>query len=240
MDNTDVKKYLSVKRLEKYKDTNEITAIKYHFLNTKLCETFYCSLSYLEIVLRNKIDFVFSKYFGEDWIFDSQYLIGHNIETMKRARETLSQNGQNQDDKNNLIAELPFGFWTLLFKSEYKDKIWNTNKNILKDIFEYQKETLILTKTSSELNLIREYRNKIFHYGSILENSLNNSKHIDFIDINNLIKRYLKLISGNTISNKLKKIDRFNDVFNETKNTDLIKKIIIKHQEKMLLKKAKK
>lgn len=139
MDNIDIKKYLSVKRLEKYKNTIENIAIENHFLNTRICETFYCSLSYLEIVLRNKIDLVFSKYFGDDWIFDSKYLIGHNIETMKRARDTLSQNGKDQNDKNNLIAELPFGFWTLLFKAEYKDKIWNTNKNILKDIFEYQK-----------------------------------------------------------------------------------------------------
>ena len=52
---------LSEKRLAKYKDISKENAVVCHLYNCELAESFYSSLSYFEIILRNKIDKVFSK-----------------------------------------------------------------------------------------------------------------------------------------------------------------------------------
>lgn len=46
---------LSEKRLAKYKDIGKENAIACHLFNCELAESFYSSLSYFEIILRNKI-----------------------------------------------------------------------------------------------------------------------------------------------------------------------------------------
>ena len=56
---------LSQKRLDKYKGVSKEDAVKCHLYNCELAEAFYSSLYYFEIILRNKIDLVFSKYLGE-------------------------------------------------------------------------------------------------------------------------------------------------------------------------------
>ena len=76
---------LSEKRLAKYKGISKENAIACHLFNCELAESFYSSLSYFEIILRNKIDKVFSKYLGEDWIFKDEYIIGRNQDNMKNA-----------------------------------------------------------------------------------------------------------------------------------------------------------
>ena len=52
---------LSQKRLDKYKGVSKEDAVKCHLYNCELAEAFYSSLYYFEIILRNKIDLVFSK-----------------------------------------------------------------------------------------------------------------------------------------------------------------------------------
>lgn len=74
---------LSEKRLAKYKGIGKENAIACHLFNCELAESFYSSLSYFEIILRNKIDKAFSKYLGDDWIFKDEYLIGRNQDNMK-------------------------------------------------------------------------------------------------------------------------------------------------------------
>ena len=46
---------LSKKRLAKYKGIAKEDAFKCHLLNSELAESFYSSLSYFEIILRNKL-----------------------------------------------------------------------------------------------------------------------------------------------------------------------------------------
>lgn len=46
---------LSEKRLAKYKGIGKENAIACHLFNCELAESFYSSLSYFEIILRNKI-----------------------------------------------------------------------------------------------------------------------------------------------------------------------------------------
>lgn len=214
----DIEDLISTRRLLKYQGVKETAAVDGHLFNTELCETFYPSLCALEIVLRNKIDFILSKHFGNSWIFKPKYYLSRNKAKMAKAIRALIRNRQDKKNKNNLVAELSFGFWTFLFTPHYKN-IWNKG-GLLQELFEYKKETIVLSKICAELNTIRHYRNKIFHYGAIL----NSRKNPNCIMVHNLIRKYLKDLSGKTIINQLNKIDRFNEILNSGIDKGIIKR----------------
>ena len=88
--------FLSEKRLSKYGDPNKPQTVEEYFFNVELCESLYPLLSQFEVALRNKIDAVFSKYMGENWIFD-----------FVRQDEKLTEE-KNITDRNEIDRHLDF------------------------------------------------------------------------------------------------------------------------------------
>ncbi|MBR4932695.1 MAG: hypothetical protein IKZ02_06695, partial [Alphaproteobacteria bacterium] len=111
---------------------------------------------------------VLSKYLGEDWIFNPQYIIGRNKDNMATAISHMKDTKKNPKDKDHIISELSLGFWVYLFLPSYEDIIWKKHPEMLNEIFDKAKSKLNLNKTFYRLNRIKMYRNKIFHYGSLL------------------------------------------------------------------------
>ena len=132
----EIKDLLSEKRLAKYKDFGKNKACVCHLYNCELAQSFYSSLSYFEIILRNKIDIVFSRYFGQDWIFQKEYSIGKNQENMKNALNHIHDTKKNITDRNHIISELSLGFWVYLFSPQYSSAIWKKHPHILQEIFD--------------------------------------------------------------------------------------------------------
>lgn len=216
----DIVQLISQKRLDKYQGMDTKKAFEYHLYNSELSESFYPSISYFEIILRNKIDFVFSKYLGNDWLFDEQYILDKNIFAMETAKHKLSHDKKDANNKNHIISELSFGFWTFLFSSAYERVIWNKHPNILIEIFNEAKDKLILSKTAARINRVRIYRNKIFHYGSLLclDNEL-----LKPAKMHNMIYSMIKDLGAKKILNHIIKFDRFNEKYNKGKNLKILK-----------------
>lgn len=68
-------------------------------------------LSQFEVALRNKIDLVFSRHMGTDWIFD-----------FVRSDPKLTDE-QNITDRNELIDSMTFAFWSRLFMVDQEERI---------------------------------------------------------------------------------------------------------------------
>lgn len=83
----DIETFISARRLAKYAKPTVKEVFAAHLYNSELAESFYQSLSYFEIILRNKIDAVFSKHLGENWIFNPAYLIGKNADTFQKNQK---------------------------------------------------------------------------------------------------------------------------------------------------------
>jgi hypothetical protein len=201
---------LTENRLKKYSHFPQNLAVRCHLYNTQLCESFYSSLSYLEILLRNKIDLVFSEHFGANWIFDEKFHRGRNQKThFDSALRTLTNDKKDMTNKNNLIAELPFGFWTAYFDL-YDYKIWSDG--LLFEVFDSYpgKKVLNLNFIRRNLNDIRRYRNKVFHYGSIVICS-ESQKNCRLM--HRIIFDYITAVAGNSILERISKIDTFNNVY---------------------------
>ncbi|MHA1540688.1 MAG: hypothetical protein ACTSXL_04225 [Alphaproteobacteria bacterium] len=217
----------SQKRLNKYKiketDSNK-KAFERHLFNSKLAESFFPSLSYFEIILRNKIDKVFSGYFGDGWIFDTRFHLKSNKTAFDFAFNRVERLGKDTNDKNHIISEINLGFWTFLFSSKYNAIIWDNNSKIIKEIFEHAKKEVCFDFIESQLNRIRLYRNKVFHYDAIMLETKGFFMHAQ---IHNLLNKMIQEIGGKGILSKIKKIDNFNSVYKECKE----KGFIIKKKE---------
>ncbi len=211
---------LSQKRLDKYKGISKEDAFKCHLYNSELAESFYQSLSYFEIILRNKIDIVFSKYLGEDWILNPKYILGRNKDNMATALVHMKDTKKNPTDKNHIISELNLGFWVYLFLPIYENVIWKPYPQMLEEIFDKAKSKIILNKTFYRLNRIKMYRNKIFHYGSLLAitDELSNPAKM-----HNTIYSMLKDLSANKLLKEIKRIDTFNEKYIKGKKLGILK-----------------
>ena len=205
---------LSEKRLAKYK------GIACHLFNCELAESFYSSLSYFEIILRNKIDKVFSKYLGDDWIFKDEYIIGRNQDNMKNALAHIKDTKKNSTDKNHIISELNLGFWVYLFLPAYSDVVWKKHPQVLQEIFDGCKDISVLSRIFNKLNRIRMYRNKIFHYGSLLVVAEENRPE----KVHNLIYRMVGDLNAPKLLKELRKIDSFNEKYLKGKNLGILKR----------------
>lgn len=209
---------LSEKRLAKYKGISKENAIACHLFNCELAESFYSSLSYFEIILRNKIDKIFSKHLGDDWIFKDEYIIGRNRDNMKSALIHIKDTKKSSKDKNHIISELSLGFWVYLFLPAYNDVIWKKHPQILQEIFDGNKNKLVLEVIFSKLNIIRMYRNKIFHYGSLLTDDKNPPARM-----HNLIYNTIKELNAQKLLKQLKAVDTFNEKYQKGKRLKYLK-----------------
>ncbi len=131
--------------------------------NIEISQSFYSSLSILEISLRNGINKSFSEYFSNN----SWHRENLPMELSKQVKEIEIKLTRSRKDPtiDRIVAELNFGFWTMLFNRKYAKIFW---KPLLK-VFPYiPKENRKRTIVSSKLNHIRTFRNRIYHYDPII------------------------------------------------------------------------
>lgn len=218
----EIEALLSAKRLAKYQGLSKEDAFKCHLFNSELAESFYKSLSYFEIILRNKIDKVFSKYLGQDWIFDKQYHIGKNENHFNDALQRIEREKGTSylHNRDCVISELVFGYWSFLFSSAYKEVLWNKYPKMLEEIFENSKDAVKLSKISYDINKIRLYRNKVFHYGSLLVYMDNYDKPQH---IHNVVYNLLKIMGAVKLSKIIRGIDSFDAVYMKGKSLKILK-----------------
>ena len=155
------KKFITNVRLQNYKDFEEY---KQNLYNS---EKSYILLSIFEVSLRNSIDSYFKQKISPNWL-ESVFLHKDTKQKIDEAKNKILQRRETiTHDK--IIAELPLGFWTSLFRKSY------VNLMRIKDIkhifpnMPSKKEKLINRNIlDKKLNHIRKFRNRVFHYEKIL------------------------------------------------------------------------
>jgi len=160
---------ISKERLEKYSlifDTTDKTIIIHKYLlNTELAKALYFSIQTLETTLRNNIHNVLSKQLeNEKWFEDEAFLNPRLKIKIDDAKRKIHKS--KELTAGRIISELSFGFWTYLFGREYEQKIWNKN---IKQIFpNIPKQMATRRNLSERINTIRNLRNKVFHFDTII------------------------------------------------------------------------
>ncbi|MBL7664987.1 MAG: Abi family protein [Bacteriovoracaceae bacterium] len=191
---------LSDKRLDGYRGgtRNDLQMILHRYnYNIELSNEFYPFLSIFEVAFRNSLHLSWGKHFQDsNWICNYKKYSLAIIETSKieDAIDELT-NKRKPINGDGLIAELNLGFWVNLFDHRYLE----INKKTIKDSFpNATNKQRDIFRIKSQLNDIRNLRNRIFHHEPIwnwnnLEDFLNNLKNfILWMDKDLLLPRVVK------------------------------------------------
>lgn len=133
--------------------------------NIETSQEFYGLLSILEITLRNKIDQSCKLYFKNDnWLTE---VIPNELSHQINENKNRLIKSKKEITNSRILAELNFGFWTILFNRKYAKVFW---KPLHRIFINMPKENKKRTEVSSRLNHIRVFRNRVYHYEPIIWN----------------------------------------------------------------------
>jgi len=209
---------ISKDRLDEYgkflKTNKTKTILIYYILNSEISKSLYIPLQNLEVALRNSMHKTLSSYYKtEEWYDEVGLLEQKELNKINEVKVKL-KNSKETITPSKIIAELSFGFWTMLFSKKYEQKIWNKHiKNIFPNMPNHARKRKVI---APQINAIRYFRNKVFHFQQIIDK---HNLEVIHIDILNFIKWLNLALYDVTIE-----FDEFNNICkNETKNT--IKKL---------------
>ena len=142
-------------------------------MNIRVSNAFNYPLEILEVILRNSINSILIKYYGNKW-YEEDFLLNKHKETIKDVIDLLKQN-KKDINLNNIISNVSFGFWVDFFHLKYKNifgnKLMETFNQCLDPNFVNRK----LSKVKNNIrNRIAHRENMIKYdimnnYGSILQ-----------------------------------------------------------------------
>lgn len=209
---------ISGPRLDKYRgaDSTELEVLTYCLFNTALCESFYPSLQFLEVGLRNSIYNALHFTTKDPKWFKSAMMCNRCLEDVETAENTLIDNGKDPDDPNAVVAELNFGFWVRLFNKHYQIPLWNNKAFHSRALPNASSLERVRYKLAVRLDEIRRFRNRVFHHERILPSDLR-SQHTKIIEMIGWIST--ELATAHNL------VDRFDNVYCATYYTQLQKSL---------------
>jgi hypothetical protein len=214
-------KYLAEKRLQTYlhnSNYNKEKAVELYEWNNKISKSLYTPLSYIEIILRNVCSKKFEKELGDQWYKNTKMLNGDNPEkgqwakgkieeTERKILKHKAQKGINnyKITSDDIVSNLEFGFWTNLFVSNYGDTIW---RPYLQFIFKNTQRKDLL----KFLDSIKDLRNRIFHFESIIFDKELEQKHGKIIEM-------IRSMTDGDVHSHVQLVDDFSSLYEECKKT---------------------
>lgn len=171
---------LSITRLDGYKggSRNDLDTILHRYnYNIELSNEFYPLLCIFEVAFRNSIHLAWATHFQ-----DSSWICNHTKHSLASIENSKIQEAMDEltskkkrINENEIIAELNLGFWVNLFDIRYLE----INKKTIKEHFpNATNKQRDIYRIKSQLNDIRNLRNRIFHHEPIWDwNNLN-----EFVD----------------------------------------------------------
>jgi hypothetical protein len=164
-----LEKSISVDRLSHYSNVyntkDKKVIIQKYLLNVELSKALYLPIQNLEITFRNNLHRVLSQNLKNEFWFDDENFLSPRLKIkIDEARNKIHKS--KEQTAGRIISELSFGFWTYLLGTDYEQKIWN---RYVKFVFpNIPKNMAIRKKLSEKINTIRNLRNKIFHFDTII------------------------------------------------------------------------
>ncbi|MFN8769252.1 MAG: hypothetical protein ACK5Z5_04070 [Neisseriaceae bacterium] len=158
--------FISNKRMSKYKNDVEYVG------NIKFSQFCYPLLHYFEITLRNKINSFYAKKYGSNWLITPPSILKYDISVMTRINE-IKEKYRTSISNDDIIANLTLGFWVELFNPKYllRTQLYKEQVNSVFGISAKNIHKDYLIKLHNELNTIRGFRNRIFHFEKVFNNT---------------------------------------------------------------------
>ena len=164
-----MRKTSSVPRLNAYaRATNHdlAAAERLYWWNIEVSGAFYGPLHCLEVALRNTIHDEFRVAFARDDWWAAAPLQDHGLHMVAGVRDKCVKRGRRHVSADDIVAELPFGFWTSLLsnnrRSQYDRRLWVPCLHRAFRHYRGQRRDL-----HDHLEAMRLLRNRIMHHEPI-------------------------------------------------------------------------
>ena len=169
MNSNELEKLFGQSRVQKYKSLNQ----EWLYLcekNIDISESFYRKLYIFETFLRNRIDAEFTKTLGENWLVFGSTTLDFKIKEVQKIEEVYKRFKNKNLTHTVVLENLTFGFWVGIFHAYYNRQIWGKKDcNMMARIFPHLTEKQrAFQKISKDIDTIRKFRNKIFHFADVL------------------------------------------------------------------------
>jgi hypothetical protein len=175
---------LSSARLEAYRllpsDTHRMLLGRYRW-NVALCMSLYPVLGYLEVAFRNSIHRALTGILGTPAWFDvsPHALKPDEQDVIATAKKALRQRGVAVEP-DRMVAELSFGFWTGLLRTEYEQVLW---PRLLATVFPgMPRRHRTRSAVSARMHMVRRLRNRVFHHEPIWRLQFLTQRHDELRD----------------------------------------------------------
>lgn len=181
---------VSAKRFEPYiadGASGEVGVARYA-LNIALSEALYPAIHCLEIAIRNSIhDELTLTSDRADW-YDSITVLSQNqirlIEVAKKStREKYDKSRRSSKalQPDDIVAELPLGFWTAFFNKKANSRLAS---QLLRPVFRHAPRRLVqLNSIRERAERFRTLRNRVFHHERIVHWNDLSHQHSEIIEM---------------------------------------------------------
>ena len=162
-----IRKALSGARFESHRnlagDSDDLIFVRYQW-HAALCEHFYTPLQILEVALRNSFNDAMMPIFGTDWLTATpQWLRKNERDDVSKSYQFLQERSR-PITQDRMVQEMSFGFWVSLLNSEYETLFHKLGSRVFPGL---PKSSRTRSVVSNRFNMIRQLRNRIFHFRRI-------------------------------------------------------------------------
>lgn len=202
---------ISTKRFQPYVADGEETKIGVarYALNIALSESLYPAIHCLEIAIRNSIHSELCRLTGKaDWYATALELSQNQLRLIEEAKSKLrdkfsiSRRSLQAIEPDDVIAELPLGFWTAFFNKRASMRLAS---QLLKPVFRHAPRRAIqINHIRERAERFRTLRNRVFHHERIVHWSDLPAQHAEITEM-------LRWISPE-LASICQKHDRFEEV----------------------------
>ncbi|MCF8307452.1 MAG: hypothetical protein K9I68_00435 [Bacteroidales bacterium] len=215
MDYTKLEYYLSKPRLNRFLQAtgSHSKAQKLYRINLRVSQEFYPVLNLFEIFFRNTVYQCVAIYFSNpNWIIteksgfmSDQSLSSSNYflkKSVQKAERAIRRKG-SPITAGKVVAEQSLGFWTSLYDPHHYRLVGGSPIQGFPNKPAYANRRFI----NQKLNIIREFRNRVYHNEPICFNNV----HVEFSHAKHIEDEIYDLL--NWIDSDLTKyVDYFNDI----------------------------
>lgn len=154
------------------------TAVNYLW-NVQLAEALYCSLSAVEIALRNALHDTLARQVGTPTWYNQRGLLERNRLTAVRRAEKRVQDYGDLVTPDRVISQLTFDYWVTILSRNYSVRLWQgQNAAPLKNAFMRIPKNMRQRQTIHQhCNGIRELRNRAFHHDPLFDDPHLRQRH---------------------------------------------------------------
>ncbi len=159
-------------RIYSYLEENDtpLMVLKRYHMNIILSQAMIPVLHYFEILLRNQLDMVLKKNYGEKWLLTLPHSLMISDKDIKKISEIINKirrERRNEISHDDILSQMTFGFWCAFFHKRYDPVLWH-RKNALKNLFPYfSKQNRTRSYIEKNILKIKTIRNRIAHHEPI-------------------------------------------------------------------------